>query len=119
LNLSKLIPIETLILEAVDRRLLPSVNKILGEGSETVPLLVDDISVTAAVTGTERTEKERIVGLDAYFCTISFELAELSTCEEEGRDSRVFQYGAAFQMAVRADMSLGGIASRCIVAERK
>ena len=75
-------------------------------GSVVVPV----ISLSAC----ERTEKERIVRLDAYSLTISFALPE-------SPDGELFcyAYSAAVDRAVAEDPALGGTASRVVLIGKK
>jgi hypothetical protein len=111
---------ESIILE-VKRLLLGQVNEIVkslifhipliefgdyGGGSAVVPVI--------ALSSCERTEKERILRIDAYSLTITFELLE--TPESE---LYCYAYSTAVSRALYDNPTLGGIADRATVTGKK
>jgi len=113
--------IEQQIIEAVRGLLAGRVNEILNSRQGLIPLfeISDYKGMTAvvpvvALASCERTEKERIIKLDAYSLTITLNVPE-------NADSELFCYGytAAVCKALRENPTLGGIADRVIVSGRK
>jgi len=113
--------IEMRIIEAVRGLLAGRVNEVLGDWQFMIPIFEfsDFQSMTAVVpvftlTDCERTEKERIIFLDAYTLTITFALQETA-------DSELFcyAYGAAVCKALRENPTLGGVADRVTVSGKK
>jgi len=106
--------IEQQIVSAVRKLLTGRVNEIL-EGWEFLVPVVEfgnigsGYATTPIVTlaSCERTEKERIIRLDAYSLTISFSL-------QEHPDGEMYCYGYAhaFRKALGENVTLGGIADR-------
>jgi len=113
--------IEEAITGAVKRLLTGRVNEIfqnweflipviefgnIGSGYATVPVII--------LSGCERTEKERIIRLDAYSLTISFSL-------QEHQDGELYCYGYAhaFRKALGEDVTLGGVADRAVITGKK
>jgi hypothetical protein len=111
--------IEESILESVNKLLTERVNEILGEGDVSVPpvewgwagyAVVPVISLSTC----ERTEKERIIRLDAYSLTITFTVPE----QAEG-ERNCYAYAWVAAAALGEDPTLGGIASRAVLAGKK
>jgi hypothetical protein len=113
--------IEETIIMAVKRLLSVQVNEILkglifhipliefgdyGGGSAVVPVI--------ALSSCERTEKERILLIDAYSLTITFEVPE--TPESE---LYCYAYSGAVSRALYDNPTLGGIADRAVITEKK
>jgi hypothetical protein len=75
-------------------------------GSVAVPVI--------ALSTCERSEKERVIRLDAYALTITFSLPESS-------DGELFcyAYAAAIEKALGEDPALGGVASRAVLIGKK
>ena len=113
--------IEQQIIEAVRGLLTGRVNEILGRWQFFVPLFeISDYqgrtAVVPAITlsGCERTEKERIIRLDAYSMTIAFTLQE--TPESE---LYCYAYASAVCKALGENPTLGGIVDRAAVTGKK
>jgi len=113
--------IEQRIIAAVRGILTEQVNAIMGEWEFVVPIIeFGKISGTYAVSpeivisGCEQTEKERIVKTDAYSLTITFTLQE----HEDG-ELFCYAYASAFAKALNKDVSLGGVADRAVITNRK
>jgi hypothetical protein len=112
---------EEAIIKAVKRLLSGRVNEILGEAQFSIPLIEfggysgGSTVVPAIVLSTcERTEKERIIRLDAYTLTITFSLPETP-----GNEVCVYAYAAAVDRALAEDPALGGIAERAVLTGKK
>jgi hypothetical protein len=113
--------IEQRILEAVRELLTERVNEVFSNWQFVVPLFeISDFQGRSAVvpvislSGCERTEKERIIRLDAYSMTISFTLRE--TPESE---LYCYAYAAAVCKALGENPTLGGVADRAAVTGKK
>jgi hypothetical protein len=115
--------VEEAIIEAVKRLLSGRVNEMLDEmkfpippvelgtyrdGSTVVPAL--------ALSTCERSEKERIIRLDAYSLTITFGLPETPGNEV---CAYAYAYAAAVDRALREDPVLGGVANRAVLTGKK
>ena len=113
--------VETRIITAVRKLLIGRVNEILDEAQFVVPLIelegyeggsvvIPELSLVSC----ERTDKERIIRLDAYSLTIVFSLPET-------RESELYcyAYAAAVQKALCENPTLGGIADRAVVTLKK
>jgi hypothetical protein len=113
--------VEEAITGAVKRLLTGRVNELLREtelpvapiefggypgGSAVVPVI--------SLSSCERTEKERIVRLDAYSLIITFSLPEIPEAEIQ-----CYAYAAAVEKALGEDPSLGGAASRAVLTGKK
>jgi hypothetical protein len=113
--------IEESIVNAVKSLLLGRVNELLGEMEWHVPLVEfgdyrGDLVVVPVVglTGCERSEKERVVRMDAYSLTITFAVPENPYGERN-----VYAYGWAVDRAVSGDPALGGVADRAALTGKK
>jgi hypothetical protein len=113
--------IEQQILEAVRGLLTGRVNDVLSNWQFVVPLFeISEFQGRSAVvpaialSGCERTEKERIIRLDAYSLTITFTLQE--TPESE---LYCYAYAAAVCKALGENPTLGGIVDRAAVTGKK
>jgi len=127
--------IEQRIITAVRRLLDKRVNEILGNWEIVVPIIefgnlqrgtsaslgfgacsggMYAVAPAITLSGCERTEKERIIRLDAYSLTINFTL-------QEHIDGELYCYGysAAFSKALGEDVTLGGIVDKAVIAEKK
>jgi hypothetical protein len=113
--------VEQQILMAVKRLLTGRVNEILEGWEFLIPVIefgnIGSGYATApvvALSSCERTEKERIIRLDAYSLTISFTL-------QEHQDGELYCYGYAhaFGKALGEDVTLGGIADRAVITGKK
>jgi hypothetical protein len=112
---------EESIVNAVKSLLAGRVNEVLGEGRLPIPpiefggysggsVVVPVISLLAC----ERTEKERIIGVDAYSLTVTFALPEMA-------EGELFCYGyaAAMELAFMEDPTLDGVASRAVITGKQ
>jgi hypothetical protein len=77
-----------------------------GGGYAAVPMIV--------LSSCERTEKERIIFLDAYTLTITFSLIDMPESE-----LYCYAYSAAFSKALNNDVTLGGVADRAVIIGKK
>jgi len=112
---------EKKILGAIRKLLVDDVNKLLEGLSFHVPTLefgthsgreviVPHVSLSAC----ERSEKERIVFVNAYTVEIGIPVDDLRDWDGE---LLAFAYGAAIRRAVRLNPSLGGLADRTVITK--
>ena len=113
--------IEQRIIDAVRRLLSGRVIELLHDMQFSIPLLefgdyCDNSVIVPVITlaSSERTEKERIILLDAYSLTITFNIPE--TPESE---LYCYAYAAVVEKAITEDKSLGGIADRIVLTGKK
>jgi hypothetical protein len=113
--------IEKQIIEAVQKLLTGRVNEVLENWQFLIPLFeISEFQGRSAVvpvihlSGCERSEKERIIRLDAYSMTISFSLRE--TPESE---LYCYAYATAVCKALGENPTLGGIVDRAVVTAKK
>ena len=113
--------IEQKIVEALRGLLSGRVNEILGTWEFLVPVVEFGniggsfaVAPVVSLSGCERTEKERIIRVDAYSVSITFTL-------QEHEDGELFCYGysTAFEKALGEDVTLGGIVDRAILTGKK
>jgi len=113
--------IEMQIIEAVRSILTGRVNEVLGNWQTLIPLFEfsDYQNMTAVVpvvtlSSCERTEKERIIKLDAYSLTIAFTVPET-------QDSELFCYAytTAVGKALGENPTFGGIVDKVSVSGKK
>ena len=112
---------EEAIIGAVKKILDGRVNEIMRDWDYLMPV-IDFKSVggsyavapVVSLSSCERTEKERIIRLDAYSLSVSFTL-------EEHEDGELYCYGYAyaFGKALGEDITLGGIADRAVLTGKK
>jgi predicted nucleotidyltransferase len=97
------------------------VNELLGEAALVIPpvefsekkgawvyAVVPEIRL---LTG-ERSEKDRVVRLDAYSLVISF------TVREENGERDCYAYAGAVDMALEEDETLGGVVDRAVLVRK-
>jgi len=113
--------IELQILEAVRGLLVGRVNVLLNDLQLAIPPVdLSDYKGGAAVVPVialamcERTEKERIILLDAYSLTITFNVPETGDSE-----LICYAYSSAVGRALGENPSLGGVVDRVVVSGKK
>jgi hypothetical protein len=113
--------IEEAITGAVKRLLTGRVNEKLNDYNFYFPLLEfsnysgnNAITPVIALASCERTEKERIIFLDAYSLTITFSMPENPESE-----LYCYAYATAFDKALGEDFTLGGVADRAVITAKK
>jgi hypothetical protein len=113
--------IETRIISAVRKLLTERVNEIFQQWEFVVPIIDFGnigsgyvLSPVISLSSCERTEKERIIRLDAYSMSISLTL-------REHEDGELYCYGFAyaFEKALGEDITLGGVADRAVITGKK
>jgi hypothetical protein len=112
--------IELKILKAFEELLTGPVNELLQEAEfQIAPIELDaPAGVGAAVpvlrlTECERTEKERIIQVDAYTLTITLTVPDSRDSERDA-----YAYGAVISQAVAEDSTLGGVADRAALIKK-
>ena len=113
--------IEPRIISAIRNLLTGRVNELLGEMEHPVPLIefteFAGVGVVVPVINLaycERTEKERIIRLDAYLLTITFSFSEMPESE-----LHCYAYSGAVGRAFYDDPTLGGVVDRAIITGKK
>jgi hypothetical protein len=113
--------IEVRIIEAVRKMLTGRVNEILGNCQYIIPVIEfgeyrGSTVVVPVITlaGCEQSEKERIIRLDVYSLTVVFSLHEIPESE-----LFCYAYSAATDMALKEDVTLGGVADRAVITGKK
>jgi hypothetical protein len=114
--------IEEILLNSVRKLLSGRVNELLGETEYPIPPVEFRRSVSGGYAVTpvlglstcERTEKERIVRLDAYTLTITLNVPE----HPEG-ERNAYAYAWAAATALRDDPTLGGAVDRAVLVGKK
>jgi hypothetical protein len=115
--------IEEILLNSVKKLLSGPVNDLFLEAEEHIPpidfgrhLSGGAYAVTPALrlSTCERTEKERIVNIDAYSITITFTIPEGQEAERY-----CYAYAGAVASALREDPALGGTVERAVLTGKK
>jgi hypothetical protein len=113
--------IEETLLNSVKKLLSGRVNELLGEGEDAIPPIEFGtyrgasavVPVVALSTG-ERSEKERIIRVEAYSLTITLSIPEGPDSERNG-----YAYAGAVAAAVGEDPTLGGVVDRTVLTGKK
>ena len=113
--------IEQQIIKAVRELLSGRVNEIFKDWELLVPVIEFGnigsrfaAAPVVSLSGCERSEKERILLIDAYSLSISLTLQE----HEEG-ELYCYAYASAFEKALGEDVTLGGIVNRAVITGKK
>jgi hypothetical protein len=113
--------IEEAIIGAVKRFLSGRVNELLGETEYPVPPIEfgtyqggSVIVPVIALSTCERTEKERIIRLDAYTLTITLNVPEYPEGERNA-----YAYAWAAATVLGDDPTLGGVVDRAVLTAKK
>jgi hypothetical protein len=115
--------IEESIVDSVKKLLTGRGNELLGEMEFMIPPIEFAHKTTGgyyavtpdvAVLGCERSEKERIIRLDAYTLTIIFTVPENPDGERN-----CYAYAGAVATALGENPTLGGVASRAVLTGKK
>ena len=112
--------IETRIIDAVWKLLLGRVNKLLCDMEFSIPTIEsgkcggNSVIPVITLSTCEKTEKERLIRIDAYTLTINFSL-------QEHHDAEWYCYGyaCAFEKALGENVTLGGVADRAVITGKK
>lgn len=113
--------IETRILTAIKELLSGRVNELLGEVLVHIPLVEFSdyqgayvIVPVVELVECERSEKERIIRLDSYSVTVTFNVPDSAESE-----LYCYAYSAALSKALNEDVTLGGVIERAVVTGKK
>jgi hypothetical protein len=113
--------IEQQIKDTIRKILTGRVNELLGEMDFSIPLIeLGDYRSGSVVVpvitlvSSERTEKERIINIDAYSLTVAFAFPESSESE-----LHCYAYAAAVVKTLEENSTLGGIADRTVITGKK
>jgi hypothetical protein len=113
--------IEEIVLNSVKKLLSGRVNELLGETEYPIPPIEftkyrngSTVVPVIGLSACERTEKERIVRLDAYSLTVTFTVPEHPT-----GDRNCYAYAASVATALREDPTLGGVVDRAELTGKK
>jgi hypothetical protein len=113
--------IEEKLLNSLKKFLSGQVNELLEETEYPIPPVEfgdyrggSAVVPAVALSTCERTEKERIVRLDAYTLTITFTVPEWP-----GGERNCYAYASSVATALREDPTLGGVADRAVLTGKK
>jgi hypothetical protein len=113
--------VEEAIIGAVKRLLSGRVNELLGETEYPIPIIEfakyrggSTVVPVISLSTCERSEKERIVRLDAYSLTITFTVPEYPEGERN-----CYAYASSVATALGENPTLGGIVDRAVLAGKK
>ena len=113
--------IETRIIAAIRELLTGRVNELLLDLEFHIPIIEFggygcgySAEPTIELSTCEKTEKERIIRIDAYTLTISFSVSEMPES-----DLHCYAYSAAIGKALEEDPTLGGVAEKVTVTSKK
>jgi len=113
--------IEQQIIEALKRLLDGRVNEIFSDWKILLPVIefgsfggMYAVAPLVSLTSCERSEKERLIKIDAYTVSITFTLQE-----HEDSELYCYAYSTAFTKALGEDVTLGGVADRAVISGKK
>ncbi len=113
--------VEDEIIRAIKELLSGRVNELLGEVLLHIPLVEfsdyegrDVVVPVISLSSCERSEKERIIRLDAYSMMVTFSVPDAAEAE-----LYCFAYGTALHTAIDEDRTLGGIVDRAVITGKK
>jgi hypothetical protein len=113
--------IEEILLNSVKKLLSGRVNELLGEMEYPIPPIEfggyrgsSAVVPGIALSSCERSEKERIIRLDAYTLTITFAVPEYP-----GRERNCYAYASSVTTALREDPTLSGTVDRAVLTGKK
>jgi len=113
--------IELQIVSAVRELLSGKVNELLGDLQFFIPLVefgnyagADVVVPVVALASCERSEKERLILVEAYSVSITFTLPDM-----EESEFNCYAYSAVVARALELNPTLGGIADRAVITGKK
>jgi hypothetical protein len=113
--------IEEIIINSLKSLLAGRTNELLGEAEFLIPPIefthkpnggYYSITPELGISTCERSEKDRIVLLDAYKVTITF------TCPEQNGERNGYAYAGAVDRALREDSTLGGLVDYTLLVKK-
>jgi hypothetical protein len=124
--------IDDILLNSVKKLLAGRVNEWLGEAAYPIPPVefgrsgytglpggVYAVTPVVRLSTGERSEKERIVRLDAYTLTITFTVPEHPSDQRSVGERNCYAYASSVAAALGEDPTLGGIADRAELTGKK
>ena len=121
MSVNRVFIIQEAIIGAVKSLLTGRVNEILREEEFATPIIEfgdyqggGSVAPVVALASCEKSEKERIIRLDAYSLTITFDLPENFETE-----SHCYAYAGAVCMALKENPTLGGVVDRARITGEK
>jgi hypothetical protein len=122
--------IEEIIINSLKSLLAGRVNELLGETEHPIPpiefgnyrggsAVVGACSPVIGLSTCERSEKERIIRLDAYTLTITFTVPEHPSDQRSVGERNYYAYASSVAAALNENPTLGGIASRAELTGKK
>jgi hypothetical protein len=114
--------IEETIINSLKSTLLGRVNELLGEAEFLIPPIefthkpnggYYSVTPELSISTGERSEKDRIVLLDAYKVTITFSMPE------QYGERNCYAYAASVDRALREDATLGGTADYALLVKKE
>jgi hypothetical protein len=113
--------IEQQIIGAVQGLLTGKVNEIINEMESNIPLIEfseyrggNVVTPVISLANCERTEKERIIRLDAYSLTITLSIPDTANGEAD-----CYAYSGVISRVFLDNPTLGGIADRAVITGKK
>jgi hypothetical protein len=113
--------IEETLLNSVKKLLSGRVNELLGEVEDAIPVIGfgkyrggSAVVPVVALSTCERSEKERIIRVEAYSLTITLGIPEGPDSERNG-----YAYVGAVAAALGEDPTLGGVVDRAVLTGKK
>jgi hypothetical protein len=117
----KVLYIEEILLNSVKKLLTRRVNELLGKTEYPIPPVEfgnyrggSIVSPVITLSACERSEKERIVRLDAYTLTVTFTVPEHPDGERN-----CYAYAGAVATALLENPTLGGVANKAVLTGKK
>jgi hypothetical protein len=119
--MSEIVFIEQQIIDAVRKLLAGKVNEKLNNWNFFFPLIefsgyrgASAIVPVISLSSCEQAEKERIIRQDVYTLAISFSIPETADSELS-----CYAYANAFCIVLGEDVTLGGVADRAVITNKK
>jgi hypothetical protein len=118
--------IEEIIINSLKSLLAGRVNELLEETEYPIPPIEfggyrggSAVVPVIGLTTCERSEKERIIRLDAYTLTIAFAVPEHPSDQRSVGERNCYAYAASVATALGENPALGGAASRAVLTGKK
>jgi hypothetical protein len=122
--------IEENLLNSIRKLLSGRVNELLGEIEYPIPpiefgnyrggsAVVGACSPVISLSTGERSEKERIIRLDAYTLTITFTVPEHPSDQRSAGERNCYAYASSVAAVLKENPTLGGVADRVELTGKK